>query len=66
MSYYRLYFMHPFSGHIERFAEFEAPDHQAATALAREHVGDHPLELWCGGHKVARIEALATYHRDAA
>ena len=26
MPYYRLYFMDPRSGHIDRFAEFQAPD----------------------------------------
>jgi hypothetical protein len=57
MQYYRLYFMHPHTGHIERFAEFEAPDHEAALALASEHVGENPLELWCDRCKVRRIEA---------
>lgn len=59
MRYYRMYFMHPHSGHIERFAEFEAPDDQTAVALASEHVGDHPLELWCERNKVKRIDAWA-------
>jgi len=52
--------MHPYSGHIERFAEFEAPDDEAALALAREHVGDNPLELWCERRKVSRIDAIST------
>lgn len=60
MAYYRLYFMHPYSGHIERFVEFDAPDDQAAIAFARDHVGDHPLELWCEGRKVQWLEAFAT------
>ena len=59
MSYYRLYFMDPRSGHIDRFAEFEAPDDRQASALAREHVGEYPLELWCERRKVHRIEAAA-------
>ena len=59
MNYYRLYFMHPMSGHIERFAEYEAPDDAAALDLAVEHAGEHPLELWSGHRKVKRIEALA-------
>ena len=58
--YYRLYFMNPISGHIERFADFEAPDDSAALSLAREHIGDNPLELWCGSRKVHRIEAFAS------
>ena len=56
---YRLYFMHPDSGHIERFAEFSAPDDQGAIALAGEHVGDHPLELWNEHRKVRRFDAVA-------
>lgn len=59
MQYYRLYFMHPYTGHIERFAEFEAPDDAQALSLAREHIGDHPLELWCGRRKVHRIQSFA-------
>lgn len=61
MRYYRLYFMNPRNGHIERFAEFEAPDDEAAEALAAEHEGVQPLELWCLHRKVRRFEpALAT------
>lgn len=56
MSYYRLYFMDPRTGHIMRFAEFEAADDESALALAREHDGSHASELWNEGRKVARIE----------
>lgn len=59
MTTYRLYFMHPHTGHIERFRALEALDDQGAMALAGEHVGDHPLELWCAGRKAGRIDALA-------
>ena len=59
MLYYRLYFMHAHTGHIERFAEFEAPDHASAIELAREHEGSMPLELWQGHDKVRRFEAVA-------
>lgn len=58
MSHYRLYFMNPRSGHIESFVALEAPDDQRAMALARAHVGDHPLELWCAGRKAGRLDAL--------
>lgn len=61
MLYYRLYFMHPHNGHIERFAEFEAPDDSAALALAREQTGANPLELWCERRKVGRIEAHSLF-----
>lgn len=60
MFYYRLYFMHPDSGHIARFADFEAPDDLQALELAREHVGENPLELWNEHRKVQRIEARST------
>lgn len=68
MSYYRLYFMEPFSGHIARFAEFEASDDAAAGELAAGHAGENPLELWCERRKVRRIERLATapFSRQAA
>lgn len=56
MPYYRLYFLHRFSGHIIRFAEYEAPDDASALALAAEHEGDQPLELWCRHRKVMRFE----------
>ena len=59
MLYYRLYFISPQSGHIERFAEYEAPDDAAAAALAAEHRGKAPLELWSGHRKVMHFEALS-------
>ena len=65
MSYYRLYFLHRFSGHIVRFAEFEAPDDGAALALAAEHEGDQPLELWCEHRKVKRFEEVGDRRRRA-
>lgn len=58
MNYYRLYFLNPDIGGIERFAEFEAPDDDAALALALEHEGIAPLELWCERRKVRSIAAL--------
>lgn len=58
MSYYRLYFMSNFSGHIERFEEFDADDDGEALALAASKQGSLPLELWCSHRKVARFDAL--------
>lgn len=58
MSYYRLYFMSSFSGHIERFEEFEASDDGEAVALAKTKQGQLALELWCSRRKVAQVEAL--------
>lgn len=69
MLYYRLYFMHPDSGHIERFADFEAPDDGHAVTLANEHIGEHPLELWNERRKVRHIDAASTVpasRQDAA
>jgi hypothetical protein len=56
MLYYRLYFMDRASGHILRFAEFEAPADEAAIGLAMEHEGPNPLELWCLHRKVRHFE----------
>lgn len=55
MSHYRLYFMSPWSGHIQRFAEYEAADDQSALAIARDQEGEFALELWCERRKVARV-----------
>lgn len=59
MPYYRLYFMHPETGSVERFADFDAPDDTHALTLAREHIGESSLELWKEGRRVHRIEAFA-------
>ena len=59
MHHYRLYFMDPHNGHIDRFAEFEAPDDEAARSEASRHIGRNPLELWCHGRKVQRLEACS-------
>lgn len=58
MSYYRLYFMRTFSGHIERFEEFEAADDAEATSQAQARQCDLALELWCSHRKVARVEPV--------
>lgn len=58
MGYYRLYFMNSFSGHIERFEEFEAADDVAAVVLAKAQQGPLALELWCSQRKVKRINAI--------
>lgn len=56
MPYYRLYFMRPATSHIERFADFHAPNDEVAILLARDHEGPQPLELWCGQRKVKRLD----------
>ena len=57
MGYYRLYFMSSFSGHIERFEEFEAGDDAEAIAVAEAKQCPLALELWCSRRKVARVES---------
>ena len=66
VQHYRLYFMDRFSGHILRFADFEAPDDDAAAALAGEYVAENPLELWSGHRKVRRLEPLTATRAPAA
>lgn len=58
MAHYRLYFMNPRNGHIERFESIEAEGDGAAAAAADAHQGRQPMELWCGGRKIASFEAL--------
>ena len=58
MAYYRLYFLSGFSGHIERFEEFDAVDDEAAVAQANTKQGALPLELWCSHRKVVRIDSI--------
>ena len=56
MLYYRLYFMSARTGHIIRFAEYEAPDDACAMDLARSQQGEQALELWCQRRRVGRFE----------
>jgi hypothetical protein len=58
VAYYRLYFMHPLTGHIERVHEVEAASDDEAIRLIEAEAGREPLELWCGPRKVHRIEAV--------
>jgi len=58
MAYYRLYFMDPRSGHISAFEAIEAEDDEAALAACEKHQGWQPLELWCQGRKVQRLDAV--------
>lgn len=58
MTYYRLYFMHVFSGHIDRFEEIEADDDSQAVATVETKQGSLALELWCSHRKVARFEPI--------
>lgn len=57
MRYYRLYFMHRFSGHIDHFREFEAEDDAAALAMAEGWREDRPMELWNRERKLKHWDA---------
>ena len=56
MVTYRLYFMNPASGHIERYDEFEAVDDSAAIDFAAPQAGGQPLELWQHHRKIRRFD----------
>jgi hypothetical protein len=56
MNYYRLYFMHRFSGHIDHFREFEAENDERAIAVAEGWREDQPMELWNRERKLQRWE----------
>ncbi|MGN6591040.1 MAG: hypothetical protein ACTHKE_12200 [Sphingomicrobium sp.] len=56
MNYYRLYFMHRFSGHIDHFREFEAEGDDRAIAIAEGWREDQPMELWNRERKLQRWE----------
>lgn len=60
MPYYRLYFLDPHSGHINRFEEYDAIDDVKAIRLAERRVGDGPLELWSGRRKIGCFVASVT------
>ena len=58
MAYYRLYFMNARSSHIERYTSFDAADDAEAVRLAEGYHKGDPMELWNGGRRVRRFEAL--------
>ena len=58
MSYYRLYFLDPDSGHIDRFEEYDAGDDGEAITRAEDRLDKVPLELWSGPRKVAQLRPV--------
>ena len=58
--YYRLYFMSPRSGHIDRAENIHAESDGQAIESARPFAGEQPLELWQDNRKVYRFETKAT------
>ena len=59
MAYYRVYFINQRSGHFERFAEFDAAGDGEAIEHAGTYERDQPVELWCGGRMVCRLDEQA-------
>ncbi len=55
MSYYRLLFMKSYEGPIMGAKEIAARDDVDAVRIAREHVCEQTLELWCDKRKVKRF-----------
>jgi hypothetical protein len=58
MPYYRLYFLNPHSGHIDDAEDFHSCDDVEAICLVNQRKEAVPTELWCGGRKVSRFDAL--------
>jgi hypothetical protein len=56
MPYYRLYFLNPHTGHIERAEDFHSADDVEAICLVNQRSDPVPTELWCGGRKVSRFD----------
>jgi len=56
MAHYRLYFMNPLSGHIDRAVDLDARDDSDAARQCVMRTAKRPLELWCAGRKVRRFE----------
>jgi hypothetical protein len=55
---YRLYFLDPHTGHIDRVEEFHSSDDVEAVCLVGQRTAAVPMELWCGGRKVSRFDAV--------
>ena len=56
MPYYRLYSLHPHTGHIDWAEDFEAADDVEAVALVRDRPRKAAVELWQEGRKVLRLD----------
>lgn len=55
MAEYRLYFLNPQSGHIDRLRTIEAGDDMQAISIAVRE-SHRPLEVWDSNKKVHRLE----------
>ena len=57
MSYYRLLFKKGVDGPVVGEKEIAARDDVDAVRIARQHICDQTLELWCDKRKVKRFPA---------
>ena len=57
MIRYRLCYVNPNTGRVDREREIEAADDVDAVRIAAAHEGARPLELWCGKRKVKSFPA---------
>lgn len=55
MSYYRLLFKKSEQGPVIGAKEIAARDDVDAVRIARDHLCDQPLELWCDKRKVKQF-----------
>jgi hypothetical protein len=55
LPYYRLYYLDPHSGHIDRFEEFDAAGDIEAIGRAGDRQCEGPLELWSERRKVRHL-----------
>lgn len=58
MPDYRLYRLHPLSGRFVGVEEIHAADDAAAIGECYQHANGSAVELWEGGRKVTRVDAL--------
>ena len=58
MADYRLYRLDPHSGHFIGVEEIHASDDESAVDEIRRRAPGNNFELWDGGRKVKRIDAL--------
>lgn len=57
MPDYRIYKLHPYSGHITDVEEMHAADEASAIHALRQRRFDVAVELWDGGRQVAHLDA---------
>jgi hypothetical protein len=57
MPEYRLYRLHPYSGHITSSEHMHESDDVAAVHAIQQRRFAVPVELWTGGRKVTRLDA---------